>query len=364
MKVLFLALVMAAFLCLKMPTKPETGEGKESGRLFLIGGDVSALAKMEALGAVYRDGGCPKDAIQIMRRYGANCFRLRLFVNPTGEGFVVNDLAYTLNLAKRVKSSGAKLVLAFHYSDTWADPKQQFKPKSWENLSFPELVDQLGNYTRSCLQTMKREGVLPDFVQPGNEVTVGFLWEDGRLDGTERQWEKFTQLLSSAVKAVRETLPQAKVIVHIDRGGDWQATRWFFENLEKRKVDYDIIGLSYYPFWHGPIENLRENLARTAERFRKPILVVETAAPNRPPWLPSPIKWEQSPQGQLSFLRELVAAVKETPDGLGLGVLWWFPESIPVPGAKVWWEGAMSLFDEKGNPLPALKAFSEFSSAP
>ncbi|MCX7968199.1 MAG: arabinogalactan endo-1,4-beta-galactosidase [Armatimonadetes bacterium] len=342
-------------------SRTEGGRGQTDEK-FLIGGDISALAKMEGLGAVYRDGGLKQDAIQIMRRYGANCFRLRIFVNPTGEGFVVNDLAYTIALAKRIKSSGAKFLLNFHYSDTWADPKQQIKPKAWSDLTFNELVEQVENYTRDCLQAMKREGILPDFVQPGNEITGGFLWDDGRLDGSEVQWEKFVKLLSSAIKAIRETSPQAKVIVHIDRGGDWQATHWFFENLERRKVDYDIIGLSYYPFWHGSIERLKENLNRTAKRFRKPIFIVETAAPNRPTWLPSEIKWEQSPQGQLDFLRELVKVVKETPDGLGIGVLWWFPESVPVPTAKVWWGGAMALFDEKGEPLPALKAFSEFGS--
>lgn len=322
---------------------------------FLIGGDISALEKMEQLGAIYRDNGAPDDLIRILTRYGANCFRLRLFVDPDGKDFAINDLSYTLRLARRIKAVRAKFVLAFHYSDTWADPSKQLKPRAWQNLTFPELVQCVYDYTRRCSETLVQNELLPDFVQLGNEIVGGFLWDDGRIDGSEVQWNKFAKLLSAAVKAIREVTPKSRIVIHIDRSGDWQATRWFFENLERLRVDYDVIGLSYYPFWHGPMQSLRETLLLTAERFCKPIFIVETGAPYRPVWLPGPIEWEASPQGQKAFLTELIQTVKSIPQGLG--VLWWFPEAVPVKKAEIWCGGALGLFDEYGNALPALEVF-------
>jgi len=330
---------------------------KTTVKEFLIGGDISSLGVMEQFGVVYRDNNVMGDLIQILTRYGMNCFRLRLFVNPEGRDLVVNDLLYTLDLARRVKAVGAKLLLNFHYSDTWADPGKQLKPKAWQGFSFFELVQCVHDYTRECLEVMAQNDVLPEFVQPGNEIINGFLWDDGRLDGSEIQWNKFVKLLSSAIAAIRKVSPNIGIVIHIDRSGDWQATRWFFENLEQRGIDYDIIGLSYHPFWHGPMESLRKTLHYTAEHFRKPILIVETSAPNRPVWLPGPIEWEASPQGQKAFLKELIRTVKNTPYGLGMGVLWWFPEAVLTKKADIWCGGAMGLFDEHGNALPALEAF-------
>ncbi len=342
-------------VCMSNLPKDSSMKTKE----FLIGGDISALARMEQLGAVYYDNGTADDPIRILIRYGANCFRLRLFVEPESKDLVVNDLSYTIDLAKRIKAYGAKLVLDFFYSDTWADPSKQFKPKSWQNLKFAALVQRVYDYTRDCLEAMNQMGVLPEFVQPGNEIINGFLWDDGRLDGTEIQWRKFVKLLSSAVQAIRDVSSSIGIIIHIDRSCEWQSTRWFFENLEQRNVDYDIIGLSYYPFWHGPIDALSGTLNLTAKHFRKPIFIVETGTPYRPTWLPGPIEWEASPQGQKDFLTKLIRTVKSTPYGLGVGVLWWFPEAVPVKKIDIWCDGAMGLFDEKGNPLPALEVFRD-----
>ncbi len=118
---------------------------------FLVGGDISALTRIEQAGGVFRDEGKPGDAIGIMSDYGCNCFRLRLFVNPAGGNMVVNDLAYTIALAKRIKAAGAKLLLNFHYADTWADPGHQSKPKAWEDLDFESLERKVFEYTRDCI---------------------------------------------------------------------------------------------------------------------------------------------------------------------------------------------------------------------
>lgn len=343
------------------------------GKEFLIGGDISALRKIEEIGGLFFDEGKIGDAIQIMRKYGANCFRLRLFVNPTYTDVVVNDLPYTIELAKRIKKSGAKLLLDFHYSDTWADPGKQFKPEAWRNLEFEELVEKVYSYTYDCIRTMKDEGALPDIVQPGNEVTNGMLWPDGKLYGAgdpEQQWGKFTCLLKAAIQGIKNGAGESKVkiLIHIDRGGDWAGTKYFFENLEKHNVSYDIIGLSYYPWWHGSIEALRETLNNAATHFNKDILVVETAYPHRNVDFsqveyasPGYMEWPMSPEGQRSFLADLVLSVLKTPNDRGLGVLWWHPESIPVSGLNAWFVGANALFDEKGNVLPAMEIFKIFS---
>lgn len=344
-------------------------EGKE----FLVGGDISALSKIEEMGGSFFDEGKTSDAILIMRKYGANCFRLRLFVNPPYTDVMVNDLPYTIELAKRIKKSGAKLLLDFHYSDTWADPGKQFKPEAWRNLEFEELVEKVYRYTYDCIRTMKDESVLPDIVQPGNEVTNGMLWPDGKLYGVgdpEQQWGKFTRLLKAAIQGSKDGAgeDEIKILIHIDRGGDWAGTKFFFENLEKHNVSYDIIGLSYYPWWHGSMDALRETLNNAATYFDKDILVVETAYPHRSIDFsqveyanPEYMEWPMSPEGQRSFLAELVLSVLKTPNDRGSGVLWWYPESIPVSGLNAWFGGANALFDEVGNVLPAMKVFKNFS---
>ncbi|MHC4228049.1 MAG: glycosyl hydrolase 53 family protein [Planctomycetota bacterium] len=339
------------------------------GGKFLVGGDISALTKIEQAGGVFRNEGRPGDAIEIMSKYGCNCFRLRLFVNPTYKNVVVNDLSYTIALAKRIKAAGAKLLLNFHYSDTWADPGHQSKPKAWEDLGFKSLEKKVHEYTRDCILEFKKAGALPDMVQPGNEIAPGMLWPDGKLYGVgepEKQWDKFARLLKSAVQGVRDASgsDNVRIVLHIHSGGDWSKTKYFFEHIEKREVPYDIIGLSYYPWWHGSMEDLRENLRNVTATFSKDVFVVETAYPHRPVRLSKGekdrnMRWPMTPMGQEAFLGELVRTVLETPKDRGLGVLWWYPESIPVKSLRIWYGGANAMFDSDGNVLPVLSAFQE-----
>jgi arabinogalactan endo-1,4-beta-galactosidase len=290
---------------------------------FLVGGDISALTRIEQAGGVFRDRNEPGDAIRIMSKYGCNCFRLLLFVNPTNKNVVVNDLSYTIALAKRIKAAGAKLLLNFHYSDTWADPGRQSKPKAWEGLDFKSLEKKVYEYTRDCILQFKKAGVLPDMVQPGNEIAPGILWPDGKLYGVgdpEKQWDKFARLLESSVQGVKDASSgeNIRIVLHIHSGGDRSKTKWFFEHIEKRNVPYDIIGLSYYPWWHGSMEDLRGNLYKTAANFDKDIFVVETAYPHRPVRVSKGekdknMRWPMTPTGQESFLRELIHTVREVP---------------------------------------------------
>lgn len=332
---------------------------------FLTGADISMLGKIEGLGGVFRQEGRPRDAITLMRGSGCNCLRLRLFVAPNGREGVVNDLTYTLALARRIVASRAKLLLDFHYSDTWADPAHQHKPAAWASLDFPALEKKVEEYTASVIAEFKARGVLPDIVQVGNEVTPGMLWPDGRLGGDaagdpEAQWDRFTRLLNAGIRGVRQPLAKTdsvRIMLHIDKGGSWGATKWFFENIQKRNIPFDLIGQSYYPWWHGTLDDVRNNLRETAKTFGKDIIIVETAYPHRNAdrWMREKnMAWPVSPEGQKQFLNDLIKAVRATPDGHGRGVLYWYPEALPVSGMHIWHGGATALFDAEGNALPGL----------
>jgi len=329
----------------------------------LFGGDISMVSRIEALGGLYRENGKATDPIAIFRHNGWNVARLRLFVDPDGRNAVVNDLSYTLALAKRVRASGMRFLLDFHYSDTWADPGHQTKPKAWDVPPFDALVRKVHDYTAAVLAACERNGTPPCIVQIGNEITPGFLWPDGKLYGDgpgtpEERWQRFTTLLKAGIAAARETKCKPRVMVHIDKGGKAASTKHFFTRLGEHDVDFDVIGLSYYPWWHGSLADLRENLHATAKAFRKDIIVVETAYPYRGEhWAKKPnMAWPISPAGQRAFLADVVTAVRETPDGRGIGVVYWYPESIRVDGLRVWNGGSSALFDDDGNALPAMQA--------
>ncbi|MEM4899529.1 MAG: glycosyl hydrolase 53 family protein [Thermofilum sp.] len=335
----------------------------------LLGGGREKSAFEESAGS------SPQDALTVMVDHGANCFRLRLFVNPKPRdkwgGFTGNDLDYTIALAKRVKSAGAKLILDLHYSDTWADPQRQEPPAAWRELSFDQLVEQVYVYTREVIARMREEGVLPDIVQVGNEITCGMLWPWGKIcdvSNPEEQWSRFTALLKAAIRGVREGAggEDVKIMLHV-HGQGWSTTKWFFTNIERFSVPYDLIGISYYPWWHGPLSSLRENVENAYATFGKKVLVVETAYPYKPvnlnvlPYADAKhAAWSFTPQGQEQFLRDLAEAVN-TPGCAG--IIWWEPAVATVGDLHPWLGGAAALFDESGRALPALKAFSEVRKA-
>lgn len=326
---------------------------------FLTGGDISALPKFEQLGAAFSDNGTTGDVIRIMRDHGCTCFRVRLFVSPNFKDVVIQDLPFAVKLGRRIKASGATFLLDLHYSDTWADPQKQGKPAAWAKLSFQALEKQVETYTADVIQTFKESHCLPEIVQIGNEITPGFLWPEGKIDAPEGGWDHFSNLLKAGIRGAKKPLgpeDRMKIMIHIDKGGDAAATRWFFDNLANHSVPYDMIGLSYYPFWHGGMDKLRDNLKQTSLRFDKEIVVVETAYPWRPHSETKNMNWPMTPQGQEQFLRELVAAVRATPKRCGKGVIWWYPESVRTPGLQVWKGGDVALFDANGTALPALDA--------
>lgn len=336
-----------------------------AGETFYAGADLSALQIYEQRGAVFRRDGMSGDALALLRAEGLNGVRLRLFVNPTPEGIVDNSLDYTVALARRVKAAGAAFLLDLHYSDTWADPQKQHKPAAWAGLAFDDLVARVGAYTREVLERFEREGLRPDFVQVGNEITHGTLWPDGRVrfgapdEEDAAAWTRLAALLRAGLEAVPRGPGQPVRMLHIESGGDLAKTLWWLRHAREAGLDYDMIGLSYYPDWHGDLATYRRTLAALAGEFALPIMVVEAGYPwkTAKKWTEKAnMDWPLTPEGQAKFLRDVVQAVREIPGGLGRGVWYWHPESIQLPGHYAWESGTCALFDERGEMLPGARA--------
>ena len=320
---------------------------------YAVGADVSFLKAAEDGGKVFKDNGQPKPGLEIFKDHGYNWVRLRLFHTPTD---LPNNLAYTLAMAKAAKKLGFHILLDFHYSDTWADPGKQFIPKAWTGFSHAQLMKAVADYTRDTIAAFQAAGALPDMVQIGNEIIHGMLWPDGKLP---ENWDNFADLIKAGISGVQAGAgngPHPRIMIHIDRGGDKATTKYFFDKLNSYHVQYDVIGQSYYPWWHGSLNDLRENMIFMAEEYKKDIIVVEAAYDWRPTeYTKRPGPFPESPEGQKQFLEEVNRVVEETPNGLGKGVFWWEPAVEPSP---IYSRG---MFDDQGNALPVITVFDKFT---
>jgi arabinogalactan endo-1,4-beta-galactosidase len=360
------ALMLAYTLALAFPAAAH-GTPDSS---WLSGADVSFLQQIEDHGGVYMVDGMPREALEIFADQGFNSIRLRLWHTPA-EGY--NDLEKTLQMAARIESAGLSLLLDIHYSDTWTDPGQQHKPAAWEGLTFDDLKDSVYHYTRDAIAALKDQNTLPDIVQIGNEITGGMLWDDGRVGGaydTPTQWDQFAQLVVEGIDGVEEALDpgdSVQVMIHIDRGADNAGCRWFFDNLLAQGVEFDLIGLSYYPWWHGTLDQVDTNLADLGSRYGKDIVLVETAYPWTLGWADTTHNivgdssqlhdgYPASPEGQRAFLEDLIAVVDSAAGGRGQGVYCWSPEWISTPAMGSAWEN-LALFDFSGELLGSIHAF-------
>lgn len=357
-----------------------TGVGCHAQRY--LGGDISLLPTYMANGTEFKtnDGktACPYD---IFKESGWNAMRVRLFVNPDNapqdnkdEG-VCQDLGYVINLCKQIKKHGFKLMLDFHYSDTWADPGKQFTPKSWDEAikgksrdeQIRMLADSVYNHTYNSLAALKAAGATPDLIQVGNEITFGTLWPTGKVDPTkDDNWDTLLTFLHAGAKACREACPEAQIIIHTEHAQDWAATGGYYDKLKKGGLDYDIIGLSYYPMWHGTVDHLGVVLDSIKTEFDKPVMIVETAfyySHKNDKWATDPNKdgdtYPITVEGQRRFTEELVTMLNRHDNVTGL--FWWFPEENESgrPVIKSWIN--RGLFDnETGKALPAMEELKEF----
>jgi arabinogalactan endo-1,4-beta-galactosidase len=319
---------------------------------YAVGADLSFLKQAEQHGMIFKDKGVAKPGLEIFKDHGYSWIRLRLFHTPTD---LPNNLEYTIALAKDAKKLGYHFLLDYHYSDTWADPGKQFLPKAWEKLSHPQLVQAVFDYTKQTISAFREAGVLPDMVQIGNEVINGMMWPDGHLP---EHWDNFADLVKAGIAGVEAGAgdsPHPRIMIHIDRGGDKIQTKAFFDKLNSYDVKYDAIGQSFYPWWQGSLNDLRENMFFMAREYKKDIFVVEAAYNWRPAeYKKQPGPFPETPEGQQQFLEEVNRIVQETPDGLGKGVFWWEPA---VAGPL----GSRGFFDDSGNALPVLTTFDKYT---
>ncbi|TMI66028.1 MAG: DUF4982 domain-containing protein [Bacteroidetes bacterium] len=295
----------------------------------MMGADISFLPQLEDRGIKFSDKGVEKDAIQILKEHGFNYIRLRIFNDPASDsgyspkkGFC--DLEHTKQMAKRVKAAGLKLLLDFHYSDTWADPGKQYKPAAWKNLSFTDLKKALYDYTKKVMEELKAQGTTPDMVQIGNEINHGLVWPDGNA----RNIDATAQLISAGTAAVKAVDPNVAMMLHIALGGQNHESVFFIDNMIARGVHFDVIGESYYPKWHGTLSDLESNLKDLVRRYNKDVIVVEYSA-----------------------LKEEVNKIAfELPDGKGKGTCIWEPLNT--------WE---KIFDNDGKSNNLLLLYDELS---
>lgn len=311
----------------KYELKGEAAKPRETTKM--IGADISFLPQLEDRGMKFSDNGVEKDPILILKDHGFNYVRLRIFNDPARDsgyspkkGFC--DLEHTKQMAKRVKAAGMKLLLDFHYSDYWADPGKQYKPAAWRNLSFEELKKALYDYTKKVMQELKDQGTTPDMVQIGNEINHGIVWPEGSVSNLD----SLAQLLNAGTSAVKAVDPTVIMMLHVALGGQNDESVFFIDNMIARGVQFDVIGESYYPKWHGTLDDLRDNLNDLVRRYNKDVIVVEYSA-------------KKQEVNKIAF---------ELPNGKGKGTCIWEPLNT--------WE---KVFDNDGKSNELMKMYDEIS---
>lgn len=348
-----------------------------------VGGDISLLPEYEKAHASYKthDGTPIQDLLPWLRQEGMNAMRVRLFVNPADhkakypseyDPNACQDLEYITPLCKKIVDNDFKLMLDFHYSDTWADPAKQWTPESWRGLTDEQLYQKIYEYTKETLQTLKDQGIVPAFIQPGNEISYGMLWgtEDtpsGQLKktfmGSSANWARFGKLLNQAIKACHEVCPDAKIVIHTERVAQVDVLKNFYDQMKTLGVDYDIIGLSYYPYFHGDLNVLNSALNTLQTRYpEKNIMIVETGYSYA--WeVPGTThkfenKWPYSDAGQNKFAQDLVATLEKYDHVDGL-FWWWMEYNAKDTNLSGWYNAP--LFDSRtGCATSALKTICSF----
>jgi arabinogalactan endo-1,4-beta-galactosidase len=306
---------------------------------ILKGADVSWLTQMEASGySFYNSAGAATECMRLLQSLGINSIRLRAWVNPPG-GW--NNNADLVAKAVRAKNLGLRVLIDFHYSDTWADPGHQTKPAAWTGYDFPTLTDTLYAYTLAVLDTLKANGVVPSWVQIGNETNDGMLWPDGRASVNMANFAALVNAGYQAAKAVNDSI---RVIVHLSNGYDNSLFRWMFDGLKANGASWDIIGMSLYPSasnWQAYDDSCLANMKDMVSRYNKQVMICEVGMP------------ANEASTCQSFLLDIISKVKTVPGSNGLGIFYWEPESYNN------WQGyGLGAFDNTGRPTVAMNAFS------
>lgn len=377
---------------------------------FIKGMDLSTLTELEKCGAKYYDDGKEMDVLDIMKKYDVDTIRIRIWNDPWSEngesyGAGGNNLPTSLEIAKKVTEAGFGVLLNFHYSDFWADPGKQIKPKAWASYSVEELESAVHDYTLETMRTFLHEGVNITMVQVGNELSKGLLWPEGHVPN----YDNIAKFVNAGIRAVRKAdkeriadglhpeLDKIPIMIHLDNGGNNELYREWFDNFTKRGEDFEIIGLSYYPFWHGTLQMLEDNMNDIAGRYGKDLVVAEVSMGftmedykeyeklsdderkgyATKPSLVEKIEYPMTVQGQGDFMRDFLHRISHIKDGKGKGFFYWEPAWIPVAGSG--WATQVSLkymgddsgkcgnewanqalFDYDGNALATWKIIKDF----
>ncbi len=324
---------------------PKTQNVPPKSDNFAKGADISWLPQMEATGyKFYADNGQQEDCFKILKDHGINSIRLRTWVNPSDHKINGHCSApETVAMALRARQHGMKVMINFHYSDSWADPGKQHKPAAWVGLGFEDLKKALHDYTLDVMKQLKNANVSPEWVQIGNEIPGGLLLPEGSTDN----WPQLAQLLNAGYDAVKTVSPASKVVLHVDQGNNNQRFRWWFDSATKHNVRFDVIGMSYYPWWlEGKpdytlsINDLGNNLNDMAARYEKEVMIVETGGED--------VRSENT----YNMLVAVMKKVKAVPGNKGLGVMYWEPQ-----GARSWSQYPLSAWGDDGKPTKAMDAF-------
>ena len=362
---------------------------------FIKGMDVSSLKELEELGAKYYMDGKEKGILEILKAYGVNSIRLRLWNDPYSESGVpygagTSDLNTTMELARRVLDMGFGFLLDIHYSDFWADPGKQRIPKAWRGMNAEELERAVYDFTRSTLIALRETDTFPTLIQVGNELSNGLLWPYGKVPN----YDNIARFINAGIRAVRSVDQEIPIMLHLDNGGNNALYREWFDEFMKRGEDFQIIGLSYYPFWHGTLQQLEDNMRDISGRYGKELIVAEVSMGHTledykdyeklsdeqrkgmaaKPELAAKIEYPMTHQGQCEFMQDFltrIAGIKGC-----RGFYYWEPGWLPVPGSGWANEEALAyieekgpggnewanqaLFDYDGNALPALKTIKDF----
>lgn len=330
-------LSMFSFACCKddhkNPAPPDGNNGT-----FAKGADISWLTEMERAGMLFYDNeGREKECIALLKSLGMNSIRLRVWVNPADGWCNKTDL---LVKARRAKELDMRIMIDFHYSDTWADPGHQTKPAAWQGLSFDELCAAVSGHTTEILTALRNWGITPEWVQIGNETGNGMLWDDGKASINMSQYATLNNAGYDAVKAL---FPDCKVIVHLQGGQDNSLYRWLFDGLKRNNGRWDVIGMSLYPEtdkWQEYNNDCIDNIRDMISRYGSEVMICETGMP-----------WNE-PVTSKMFLTDLITRAEKINDAKCLGVFYWEPEAY-----NGWHGYSLGAFDNSGKPTVALDAF-------
>lgn len=333
---------------------------------MFLGADVSFINEVEDSGGVYFDGEIPVDPFILLASRGANIARARLWHTPTRTAY--STLADVKRTFRRAKAAGMTLMLDFHYSDDWADPAKQVIPAAWAHITdTAELAQALYDYTRTTLLDLHASGLMPSFVQVGNEINTELMMP-GHYDDSPINWPRMAGLLNAGLAAVREagrhtgTAPRS--MLHVAQPEN--LAPWFDAAFAAGVSDFDDIGLSYYPKWSVySLGGLSDAITGVHQRWSKPVMIVETAYP----WTLQPgmvddhllgpdsvvPEYPATPDGQRQFLFDLT---QTTSDAGGTGVIYWEPAWISTTAKPTHWENA-ALFDYDGRALNGIEFFAQ-----